>query len=153
MANQLSRDPRSGKVLGLPQLLAVMNAFTWRGGAQAAPPEELGAAARRTVSADGRIAMMALVTPREPGHPETMAYLRELRTRSWPDTVDWVSDLAISARLMPMRMTRIIIEPSSAGAVEPRSTSPASSSAWFVGVQFCSRRPAFGASMSTLSPQ
>ena len=62
-----------------------MNAFTWRGGAQAAPPEELGAAARRTVSADGRIAMMALVTPREPGHPETMAYLRELRTRSWPD--------------------------------------------------------------------
>ena len=85
MANQLSRDPRSGKVLGIPQLLAVMNAFTWRGGAQAAPPEELGAAARRTVSADGRIAMMALVTPREPGHPETMAYLRELRTRSWPD--------------------------------------------------------------------
>jgi hypothetical protein len=43
--------------------------------------------------------------------------------------------------------------PSSAGAVDPRSTSPLFSCSWLRGVQFCNRRAASGDSSSTLSPQ
>src|SRR5579859_2321107 len=42
---------------------------------------------------------------------------------------------------------------SRAGELEPRSVSEWSSASWFVGVQLCSSRAAFGDSSSTLSPQ
>src|SRR5712691_4661523 len=43
--------------------------------------------------------------------------------------------------------------PSRAGAVDPRSTSPAESCAWLRGVQLCRRCAASGDSSRTLSPQ
>jgi RND superfamily putative drug exporter len=84
LSGELERDPRSGQVLGLPQIIAATGVL---GGAKPSAdelPEELRAAVRQTVSEDGRVAILALLTPKEPGHPETMRLVRDLRHRSWP---------------------------------------------------------------------
>jgi RND superfamily putative drug exporter len=84
-AGRLAHDPRSGSILGLPQILAVAGEPKDPGGTTPELPDAMKPVARRLVSEDGRVAFMALVTPKEPGHPETMAYLRELRRQSWPE--------------------------------------------------------------------
>ncbi|HUK64886.1 MAG TPA: MMPL family transporter, partial [Dongiaceae bacterium] len=51
--------------------------------------------ARRVSSADGRVGMIALMTPGPPEDPKTMAYVRALRSKRWPEleaaglSVEW----------------------------------------------------------------
>lgn len=81
----LSEDPRSGDVLGFAQILRVANLLGIPARSAADLPDQLRAAAADVVSADGRTALLALVTPEDPDDPRTMAFLRELRSRSWPE--------------------------------------------------------------------
>jgi RND superfamily putative drug exporter len=103
LAARLSRDRRSGTVLGFPQLLWGADAAGVAPDSLGALPPRLRAAARDVVSADGRMALIALVTPREPNHPQTMAYLRELRARRFVVgersglTVQWSGSSAVMA--------------------------------------------------------
>jgi RND superfamily putative drug exporter len=50
-----------------------------------AMPAPVRAAAARVVSADGRVAILALMTPGPPEDRATMAYVRRLRAQSWPE--------------------------------------------------------------------
>lgn len=78
LASRLKRDPRSGSVLGLHQILGATTASPI-----AALPAPLRAAASRVMSKDGRIGVLALMTPEPPEDPATMAYVRELRVHRW----------------------------------------------------------------------
>jgi RND superfamily putative drug exporter len=84
VSNALRLDARSGTLLGLPQLLGRAGALGTERVSLDALPEPMRTAARRMVSEDGRLGFAALVTPTEPGAPETMRYLRELRARRFP---------------------------------------------------------------------
>jgi RND superfamily putative drug exporter len=82
--SELESDPRSGRVLGLhrPLSLAMLLPPGQRTGPAA--PEELRSAMARVLSADGRVGVVALVTPEAPEARTTMRYLEELRARRWP---------------------------------------------------------------------
>jgi RND superfamily putative drug exporter len=82
--SELESDPRSGRVLGLhrPLSLAMLLPADQRSGPAA--PEELRSAMARVLSADGRVGVVALVTPGAPEARATMRYLEELRARRWP---------------------------------------------------------------------
>jgi len=84
VGNALRVDERSGTLLGLPQLLGHVGGLAPGNVSLDSLPEPLRSAARRVVSADGRTALAALVTPGEPGDAATMGYLRELRGRRFP---------------------------------------------------------------------
>lgn len=95
LGDSLARDPRSGTVVGLHQVLDLWDAlqFTSTSDTPAAAdtasplarlPEALRAVARRVSSEDGRVGILALMTPGPPEDPKTMAYVRELRARHWP---------------------------------------------------------------------
>jgi RND superfamily putative drug exporter len=94
-AAALARDPRSGTVIGLHQVLDTWDALqfaftpdsaaTDTGSPLARLPESLQPVARRVSSADGRLGVIALITPGPPEDPRTMAYVRELRARTWPE--------------------------------------------------------------------
>ena len=95
LGDRLARDPRSGTVIGLHQVLDMWDALQFTFGADSAAadtvapltrlPQALRAVANRVSSADGHIGMIALMTPGPPEDPATMAYVRELRARSWPE--------------------------------------------------------------------
>ncbi|TMQ74031.1 MAG: MMPL family transporter [Candidatus Eisenbacteria bacterium] len=96
LADRLARDPRSGAVIGLHQVLDVWDALQSTMGTEAAAsadtagplarlPESLRGVARRVSSADGRVGMMVLMTPGPPEDPATMAYVRDLRSRRWAE--------------------------------------------------------------------
>ncbi len=80
----LEGDARSGRVLGLhrPLSLAMLRPPGQRDPASA--PAELRSALGQVLSADGRVGVVALVTPTAPESPATMGYLTELRARHWP---------------------------------------------------------------------
>ena len=84
LTTELRADPRSGTLLGLPQVFARAGALGPSLGSTAELPEPLRAAARRVLSEDGRTAIVALVTPEEAGDPKTIRYVQELRARRWP---------------------------------------------------------------------
>jgi len=79
LADSLSSDRRSGTVLGLHQIVALLNPSQI-----SSLPVPVRAAVGRVVSADGRVGILALMTPGPPEDRATMAYVRELRTRHWP---------------------------------------------------------------------
>jgi len=84
LADSLERDPRSGTVVGLHQVLRFVGGM--RAGLRRDDlPEPLRGAARRVVSADGRIGIIALMTPGPPESRATMDYVRALRARHWPE--------------------------------------------------------------------
>lgn len=106
LGDSLALDSRSGTVVGLHQVLDLWDAlqFTSPTDAPAAAdtasplarlPEALRVVARRVSSDDGRVGILALMTPGPPEDPKTMAYVRELRARHWPGleaaglTVQW----------------------------------------------------------------
>jgi RND superfamily putative drug exporter len=103
VANALRLDERSGTLLGLPQLLARVGGLAPGNVSIDALPEPLREPARRVVSADGRTALAALVTPGEPGEPATMRYLRDLRGRRFPEaeaqglSISWGGSSAVMA--------------------------------------------------------
>ena len=82
--SDLEGDSRSGRVLGLrrPLSLAMLLPPEQRNARDA--PEELRTALARVLSSDGRVGVVALVTPGAPEAPTTMRYLAELRARRWP---------------------------------------------------------------------
>ena len=84
VSNALRLDPRSGTLLGLPQLLGRAGALSPGSIALDSLPQPIRSAARAVVSDDGRLGIAALVTPTEPGEPETMRFLRELRAKRFP---------------------------------------------------------------------
>jgi RND superfamily putative drug exporter len=100
-ANQLRSDEGNGLLLGLPQLLGRVGALGPPIASLDSLPEPVRAAARAVVSADGRVAIAALVTPGEPGDPETMRHLKELRAHDFPVattaglTISWGGSSAI----------------------------------------------------------
>jgi RND superfamily putative drug exporter len=96
LAAQLARDPRSGTVIGLHQVLDLWDALQFTNAPDpsaaadtTAPlarlPAPLRAVARRVSSEDGRVGMIVLMTPGPPEDPRTMAYVRELRSRRWAE--------------------------------------------------------------------
>jgi RND superfamily putative drug exporter len=96
LAGRLERDPRSGTVLGLHQILGVLNApqlTAVAGGSApsvtasplAALPAPMRAVASRIMGKDGRVGILALMTPAPPEDPATLAYVRELRVQLWPE--------------------------------------------------------------------
>ena len=93
LAGRLARDARSGTVIGLHQVLDAWDALVALDPSAAADtiaplaemPESFRAVARRVSSEDGRVGMIALMTPGPPEAPATMAYVRELRSRGWPE--------------------------------------------------------------------
>ena len=103
VSNTLRLDPRSGMLLGVPQLLGRVGALGPPIASLDSLPEPIRAQARAVVSEDGRIAIAALVTPTEPGEPQTMRFLRELRGRRFPAadaaglTIGWGGSSAVMA--------------------------------------------------------
>ena len=92
-----------GLVLGMPQLIDKLGTLAFPARVTADLPHALRAAARRVASDDGRIAVVALITPEESAHPATMRTLRDLRARAWPAleaaglTVRWGGSAAVIA--------------------------------------------------------
>jgi putative drug exporter of the RND superfamily len=103
VSQSLRLDPRSGTLLGVPQLLAVVGALGPPIASLDSLPEPIRAAAKTMVSGDGRLAIAALVTPTEPGDPTTMRYLRELRAKRFAEaeaaglTLSWGGSSAVMA--------------------------------------------------------
>ena len=82
--SDLESDPRSGRVLGLHRPLSLAMLLPPGERSAGAVPDELRAALARVLSHDGRIGVIALVTPDAPEARTTMRYLSELRARHWP---------------------------------------------------------------------
>ena len=82
---ELHGDPRSGRMLGLHRPLSLLMLLPPEQQEDGAVPEELRAALARVLSSDGRVGVVALVTPEAPEAPATMRYLAELRARRWPE--------------------------------------------------------------------
>jgi RND superfamily putative drug exporter len=82
--SDLQGDPRSGRMLGLHRLLSWAMLLPPEQRSARAAPEELRAALARVLTDDGRVGLVALVTPEAPEAPATMRYLAELRARRWP---------------------------------------------------------------------
>jgi len=94
VAARLSRDPRSGTVIGLHQVVDAWDAtrFAYEPDSTvtdssplARLPASLRSAARQVSSANGRLGVMALLTPGPPEDPRTMDYVRTLRVSDWPE--------------------------------------------------------------------
>jgi RND superfamily putative drug exporter len=92
LAAKLAKDARSGTVLGAHQVLGLLDRPGLKEMAEGSPqhpldamPAPVRAAAARVVSADGRVAILALMTPGPPEDRATMAYVRRLRALSWPE--------------------------------------------------------------------
>ena len=83
--SELQGDGRSGRVLGLHRLLSLAMLLPPEERNAGALPEELRSALARVMSSDGRVGVVALVTPEAPEAPATMSYLAELRGRHWPE--------------------------------------------------------------------
>jgi len=115
VSNVLRLDPRSGTLLGLPQLLGRAGALGTERVVLDSLPEPMLSAARQVVSADGRVGLAALVTPSEPSEKETMRYLRELRARPFPAAeaagvrISWGGSSAIMADFDDELMGRLPI--------------------------------------------
>jgi RND superfamily putative drug exporter len=101
IANELHGDARFGLLLGLPQIFARAGGLGPGMGSLAELPEPVRAAARQVVSDDGRVAIAALVAPDEAGDRKTIAALKSLRARRWPEaeaaglTIQWGGSSAI----------------------------------------------------------
>src|SRR5712691_5649142 len=96
LAARLARDPRSGTVIGLHQVLDLWDAlqFTVASGDDmlrgsgfrlSKLPAPIRQAAKAVSSEDGRTGIIALMTPGPPEGPATMAYVRALRAQRWPE--------------------------------------------------------------------
>ena len=81
--SDLEADPRSGRVLGLHRPLSLAMLLPSGERNARTVPKELRAALARVLSADGRLGVVALVTPEAPEARATMRYLAELRARRW----------------------------------------------------------------------
>jgi len=103
ISNALRLDPRSGTLLGLPQLLGRAGALSPAKITLDSLPEPIRSAARAVVSDDERLGIAALVTPTEPGDPQTMRLLRDLRAQRFPAAeaaglrISWGGSSAIMA--------------------------------------------------------
>jgi putative drug exporter of the RND superfamily len=84
LLSELEGDARSGRVLGLHRLLSLAMLLPPEGRNLSAAPEELRSGLARVLSADGRVGVVALVTPEPPEAQATMRYLADLRARRWP---------------------------------------------------------------------
>ena len=81
---ELEHTVPEGLVLGMPQLIDRLGTLAFPARTTADLPEQIRPAARKVASEDGRIAVVALITPEESADPRTMRTLRGLRSRSWP---------------------------------------------------------------------
>ena len=92
LATRLEQDPKSGTVLGAHQVLRLLDEPGLKEMAESTPQHPLDAmpgaaraAAAKLVSADGRIALLVLMTPGPPEDRATMAYVQRLRAQNWPE--------------------------------------------------------------------
>ncbi len=84
LGHELEHAVPDGLVLGMPQMIAKLGTVAFPARVTTDLPIEAQPAARRVASDDGRIAVVALVTPDEAAHPATMRTLHDLRARQWP---------------------------------------------------------------------